>query len=92
MGRNSMAICPECGDELDIVQKQLKPHENWTYYCFGCNMYFQLNDNQRYELLERALIKVFEENNLSYGDDETTIDLPAKERVERYLEQLKKEE
>lgn len=42
--RDSKAWCPDCGDEMFIEQKQLKPYEHWTHYCFGCDKYFQLKE------------------------------------------------
>jgi hypothetical protein len=41
---DSRAWCPGCGDEIFIVEEPLRPHCNWTYYCIGCDKYFQLKE------------------------------------------------
>ena len=42
--QESIAWCPDCGDEIFREQKRLKAYENWTYYCIGCDKYFQLTE------------------------------------------------
>lgn len=44
MKQDSKAWCPDCGDEIFIIQEKLKPYEDWIYYCLGCDKSFQLKE------------------------------------------------
>ena len=79
---DNVAWCPQCGDEMVIIQDKLKPREHWTYFCEGCQKKFQFKKLKEGPLERLAALE--HEQWIDWSKSISETEKISPERLERW--------